>query len=847
MVDSLIVNKRFLEAFRPVICCDKSVVNCSIDPFCSSDPAGWPLFSGAQQTRISSPEKNSIPGVKNFCSSFGNWQERFLNTSKEVPKPLSRFYSSHSGTMVRLENEPATAKGAVGRSTPNQRFLEDTQKINTFCRDAESATKKSGEPPSKSTDINFRREKEIGDYLKDIGDFFKDEAGPYLYDKRRYGIGFLLGFGVVVIIGTFIKLLMRGGKKEQEKKIEETQGQAGVDPVAEYNKGLEIVRNELKDITTVEFDVPSLFIGKQSDTLRQLAEALPGIREQRTSVQLFIETRLIDRWHKAHPKKGATPDPAFIVDFAKNYKSRDLEFDQVAAPAWMERQLREAWSQVPDEIRAELGYKGYVDPPSVLFEFFDRIPFAVISFKPLLQADKPHDLHIGREELVEGVPIGPITYMLAELQPLLKFYPDLLDLQARTLGEIWNRFVAEEKQGKIGLQEDRYVNEPVKRGDITSLYVHALHEKLVTGAAPAVVSRPHVDLDVERLISAQLDTGPKPRSLLFAAQTLQYINWQHRTQVFEALQKVVPDFKKQPLFIQLYLEDVLAEPVTQLKNPGRNIEKFIAEHLSSLVQKKTGTQIIRKGAMKQQISVAVEQLKQEAGNWLDEQSRRVWKKHSDQISPKQNGVIQTALGFQNVEEFSRALREVFSREPGYIVFDPLELFNTDNDAKARYEAARQKSYGGINLGDVMDSLAKESPALARYPRFIELKAYLLIDSWMNADAFTQDVIKEFASKQNDPFLAKGWPIPRLYVHKWFVHSLEEIGNEGPKGPAEGGVVTGFEDGGDVKGPGSKVVARTTLSVKANQLVTGAKVYLGLSPAAGAGARSPVPLKPAFVR
>jgi hypothetical protein len=345
-----------------------------------------------------------------------------------------------------------------------------------------------------------------------------------------------------------------------------------------------------------------------------------------------------------------------------------------------------------------------------------------------------------------------------------------------------------------------------------------------------------VDLDVERLITAQLSTQPNPRSLLFAAQTLQYINWEHRTQVFEALQKAVPDFEKQPLFNQLYLEDVLAGPVTQIKHPGKNIEKFVAGHLSSLAENKTGTKVLRKGAMKKQISEAVEQLKQEAGNWLDERFRHAWKKHS--------GVIQTALGFQNIEEFSHALREVFSRVPGDIVFDPLELFNTDNVAKARYEAAKEKTYGGINLGAVMDSLAKESPDLARYPRLIELKAYLLIDSWMNADPFAQGVIKEFASKQNDPFLAKGLPIPRIYVHEWFVRSLHAPEGGGPKGPTGGGVVEGFEHVGDVKSPSAKTVARTSLSVRINQLATGMKVYLGLSPAVSAGARSPVFLKPA---
>ena len=784
MSDSLLVKKDFLAKLKPDVCCSESGSSyCRVNEFCSSEPRGWPSVYSENETRLSTIRSEAVKGTADFCASYKDWYEKYQPV-KILPKWLKPIYFSSPGPKVRWEDRPNLKKGsypAAVKSEIERRFFDDAQRLADFCNGIKPTDIKKEAPPPKivSTGDGNETINEILDFLSAKGKWIAIIGGA--------------GLGLIIIWRAIAKLF---GRHKKDEKPEIETGKTGRSEAIEYQEAMDRMDYIFRG-NPVQLDVPSLFLGPPSVMLRLLRLAFPGIKEQPLYVQLYFENKIAGL-----QKESGISSEDFISDFKRGHSSDDFGFEQPAALNWIEIHIRDVWRALPEKIRTELGYAGRLDPPPSILQVLMKIPdnLEIFSLRSLARTDTPNSFEEEKEEL-KGFRLSPVMSALAQMEPELSNYPDLLKSQARALINDWFH-LGWEKQGEIEVwAEQFFIKSPMSDSNtpIPWLYIQSWHDHLVsrnqyvtddsslvesvpqgeveefieielsradlmdvgtlqaenTGGPPPIPGDAKSPPNVREIIAASLNAQPDPKSLLFVPHQWQNMYRQSRV-VYDALKKLHPEIKKQPPIIQLYLED-WANNHVRMHAHGRPMDVVLKEFIK-------------------QLHVDLKTYGEKAREWIRQPIVIKWNK----LPPS----IKQEFNFGGVDNLVSAIVKALNVVADDENINPDELFEPYPDGKKwQYDARREVFHNTVSVDAVMDSLLYQNRELASYPQLLEVEARLLIDSWMSIDASKRNDIQLQARNEKDPFLTMGRTIPLLYVWAWHRRLIQ--GNDGGSAPAGG--------------------------------------------------------------
>ena len=344
--------------------------------------------------------------------------------------------------------------------------------------------------------------------------------------------------------------------------------------------------------------------------------------------------------------------------------------------------------------------------------------------------------------------------------------------------------------------------------------------------------------DVDQIIAEHLQKQPDPWDQILDARHLSEVLSQPPPVIFELewlshdalyeLQRQSPELRDQPLFVQLYIEDMAIkewdDKTTLSYKKGKPDKQFLLEFANRYLRHDLD---VYRGS---------------ATEWVKE----IWHLNG--------GGIYKEFG---MEEWSTeppsVIMDLLNRVPPHgMVINPLQIIERIKKFDWMIESHKSReSYRGIILERVIRALARIDVQIEHYP-FGELEARLIVESWDALSDENKMAIMGEAQERNDlSIYSEGQIIPDFYMTAWHDRFMKlarqrQVKNSGSPPPA-GGAVEGMETFGDGQNSSTPKPVARQMYIQTPQTVMGLKYYLNRAGAVFYPTHTPLGLKPVPAR
>ena len=840
MSDSVIAKKEFLAALKPLICCYESGgLYCRANDFCSSDPNVWPGAGDTNETRLAHQGKDAVPGTSEFCDHYLDWHKKYFKFPAGIPRSLQPLYFSSEQAMVRFEKmskivkdvPPSlqTGEGAIG----TQRFLDDAQLLVSFCTDVKKTEAEKNKYSLQRNEGKVFSEKPSGDS-----------------NALHWIVSIAAGIGAGVAVTYLIKLSHVIGRaiKGLFKNVPDKPAQPAVDVSGEPSVDLPLV-------PSVDALIRDLGDGRAPPQVAT-SDAVPVEGSVEQSIRSLV--RGITGGIIGEPVGPQITAPADVKDDASAGEVEELSSDELimepsetpdtASAGEAAATPPEPPTEPPVVALARKVVATSPEPPP-------EPPVAASAGEAVVTPAGPEG------EGVVSVPIGEMITVRVETPtgPAKKEPPEppvaasvgvageipldrlRIEIPLETLmRELGNA----PRTPPVATPSEKAVNATVEtpaKPQITvpaeppiaasvEVAVAAPDETTVAADQPASgeikvpedsspASAPGQILDPSEIILPELQRQQHPLDLMFAppdgdnfiqtSDGLKVPAYPWRSEFgqphedLDQLRKIWEALKKQPLYVQFFIENLAKEQWAEESKKGKKYGDFITEFVGGYLQH--DLTVYGASALK----------------WMQEKVEAKW-----------SGLlffVKEEFGHKQLWEPPPELLDAFKRVPGDLVMDPLSLL-VRSDTPWKSERDKHRFYRGVNLDAVMETLIGELTALLHYPNLLGLEARLLIDSWMRLDPKKQELIREMnlVHEFDSEYRMRDDGVPLVYVRMWhnYLKLTDARVNKdggGTNSPA-GGAVTGFVPSGETHGApdtGSQVMPSAAIYNNTNVLGVGA--------------------------